>query len=66
MKMNFELRGTQDMVKNIAFTAPFKHGLLKCLIYSMLKGGHKYTKIGLAMGVKIGMMLQKVAITLIC
>ena len=42
------------MVKTFLFASPFKPGLLRCLIYLVLEGGHKYTKIGLAMGVTIG------------
>ena len=37
-----------------------------CLIGLMLEGPHKYTKFGLAMGVKIGGDAEKVARTLIC
>ena len=33
---------------------PFKPGLLKCLIYSVLEWERKSTKNGLAMGVRIG------------
>ena len=33
--------------------APFKTGLLRCLIYLVLEGGHKYRKNGLEMGMKI-------------
>ena len=40
--------------ENIFFAFPFKPDLLKCIIYSLLEGGRKYTKIGLAMGVTIG------------
>ena len=58
LKMHFELSGTQDMVKN-SFTAHFWPGLIKCLIYSLLEGDCKSTKIGLAMGVKIGSDAEK-------
>ena len=54
MQVHFEIRGTQDMMISFSFTAPFKPGLVRCLIYLVLEGVHKYTKIGLAMGVKIG------------
>ena len=39
------------MKKPIA--APFYPGLLRCLIYSVLEGGHNYKNIGLEMGVTI-------------
>ena len=52
--MHFELRGIQDMMKKLSFAAPFKPGLLRCLIYLVLEGGRKYTKSGLAMGVTTG------------
>ena len=54
LKAHFELRGTQDMVKTFSFAAPFKPGLLRRIIYSVLEGGRKCTKIGLEMGVTIG------------
>ena len=54
IKVHFELRGTQDMVKTFLFTFPFKPGLLRCLIYSVLEGERKSTKNGLAMVVTIG------------
>ena len=47
------------MVKIFSFVDPFKPDLLRCLIHLMLGGGHKYTKIGLAMGVKIGFDVEK-------
>ena len=46
--------------EKIIFVAPFLSGLLRCLIGLMLKGGHKYVKIGLNMGVKIGGGAEKV------
>ena len=52
--MHIEIRDNHDIVKKFSFVAPFKPGLLKCLIYLVLEGGCKYTKIGLATGVKIG------------
>ena len=36
------------------FLAPLKPDLVRWQLYSVLEGGRKYTKIGLAMGVKIG------------
>ena len=36
------------------FAALFSHGILSCLIFSVLEGPHKSTKNGLAMGVTIG------------
>ena len=41
------------MVKIKLFVDPFKPVLLRCLIYLVLEGGHKFSKIGLAMGLKI-------------
>ena len=37
-----------------SFARPSKHGILRCIIYSVLEGGWKSTKNGLAMGVTIG------------
>ena len=54
MQVHLELCGTQDMMISFSFAAPFKPGLVRCLIYLVLEGVHKYTNIGLAMGVKIG------------
>ena len=54
MKVYFKILGTQDMVKKLSFADPFYPVLIKCLIYLMLEGGHKSTKIGLEMGVTIG------------
>ena len=63
--MHFQFFGAKDTV-NILFAAPFEPGLLRCILYLVLEGGHKSTKVGLAMGVKIGDDAEKVAITLIC
>ena len=41
-------------MKTFLFAAPFDPGLLRCLIYSVFEGGHKSTKIELAVGVTIG------------
>ena len=42
------------MIYIFSFVGPFLPGLLRCLIYLVLEGGHKSTKFGLAMGVTIG------------
>ena len=42
------------MMKKISFAALFKPVLIRCLIGSVLEGGRKSAKNGLAMGVTIG------------
>ena len=41
-------------MKTFSFAALFQPGLLRCLIYLVLEGGHKSTKNVLAMEVIIG------------
>ena len=41
MQVHFELCGTQDMMISFSFVSPFKPRLVRCLIYSVLEGGHK-------------------------
>ena len=53
LQVHFKLRGTQDIMKRF-ISDPFKTGLIMCLIGLVLEGGHKSTKNGIAMGVKIG------------
>ena len=53
LKLHIKLLGTHNMVKTSSFVSPYWTVLLECLIYLVLEGGHKSTKIGLAMGVKI-------------
>ena len=54
MQAHFGLVGTQVMMSKITCTAPFQPGLLMCLIYLVLEGVCKSTKVGLAVGVTIG------------
>ena len=54
MKVHFELRGTKYMVKTLLFAFLFLTGLLRCLIYLLLGGYHKSTKIGLSIELIIG------------
>ena len=46
-------------MKTFLFVLPFKPGLIKCLIYLVLEGERKSSKIGLAMGVNIGVDAAK-------
>ena len=41
-------------MKTFSFAAPFKPGLIMCIIGLVLEGGRKYAKNGQAMGVEIG------------
>ena len=49
-----------------SFPAPFKPGLLRCLMYLVLEGGRKIINIGLVMGVTIGGDAKKVARKIVC
>ena len=42
------------------FLIPFKPGLLRFIIGSVLEGGHNFSKIGLAIGVVIGGAAAKI------
>ena len=66
LQVQFKIHGTQDIMMIFSFATPFKPGLHRCLIGSMLEGAAKISKNGLATEVKIGGDAEKLAITLIC
>ena len=44
LQVQFKIHGTQDIMMIFSFAAPFKSGIFRCLIGSIMEGGRKFSK----------------------